>query len=35
VQRLRRAEHGTTKRMSDHDVIADLNGEQQIPLTNS
>jgi hypothetical protein len=32
MQRLRRAEYGTAKRMSDHDVIADFDCEQETPL---
>ena len=28
VQRLRRAEYGAAERMSDHDVVANFNGEQ-------
>ena len=28
MQRLRRAEHGAAERMSDHDVVANFNGEQ-------
>ena len=28
VQRLRRAEHRAAKRMGDHDVVADFDGEQ-------
>ncbi len=29
VQRLRRAKHGAAERMSDHDVVADFDGEQR------
>src|SRR5664279_2379683 len=28
MQSLRRAEHGTAERMSDHDVVANFNGKQ-------
>jgi hypothetical protein len=28
MQGLRRAEHGPAERMSDHDVVANFNGEQ-------
>ena len=32
VQRLRRAEHLAAKRMGDHDVVANFDGEHQEPL---
>ena len=32
MQGLRRAEHGPAERMSDHDVVADFDGEQGTPL---
>ncbi len=35
VQRLRRAEHRAAKRMGDHDVVADFDGEQGMPLKDS
>jgi hypothetical protein len=31
MQSLRRTEHGAAERMSDHNVVADFNGEQGKP----
>ena len=35
VQRLRRAEHRAAKRVGDHDVVADFDDEQGVPLRDS
>jgi hypothetical protein len=34
VRRLRWSEHSSAKRMGDHDVVADFDGEQESLLTD-
>src|SRR5262245_47351650 len=35
MQRLRRTENDATERMGDHDVVADFDGKQKDPPTNT